>query len=117
MLEMHNQSQIALNSLIARQKPGFCLERPFYSDESIYRADIQKFWRTGWVFAAHSCEIPKPGDFLTLQIDSDPILVTRGEDNKIRAFHNVCRHRGSVICSEASGQVTRLVCPYHQWVY
>jgi Rieske 2Fe-2S family protein len=114
---MISSAEITLNSLIARQKPGFTLERPFYSDDVIYRADIARFWRTGWLFVGHSCEIPNPGDYFTLQLDTDPILVTRGDDGAIRALHNVCRHRGSVICSQSSGHANRLVCPYHQWVY
>src|SRR2546427_6860722 len=98
-------------------RPGWTLPGEFYSDEAIYRADVGHIWRLGWLFAGHSCEIPKPGDYFTLEVDSDSIIVIRGEGATIHALHNVCRHRGSIVCTERCGHVTRLVCPYHQWTY
>ncbi len=52
-----------------------------------------------------------------MEVDTDSIIVTRGDDGAIHSFHNVCRHRGSMICTEPAGHVARLVCPYHQWTY
>ena len=109
--------QSAIESLIARCQPGWSLPRDFYSADEIYRLDLARLWRTGWLFAGHSCEVSRPGDYFTLEVDSDSIIVVRAEDGVVHALYNVCRHRGSVICSEAAGQVTRLVCPYHQWTY
>src|SRR5262245_18350300 len=109
--------QRRIESLLAQRRPGWALARDFYSEEEVYRLDVQRIWRTGWLFAGHSCEAAKPGDFFTLQVDADSILVIRGEDGALRAMHNVCRHRGSLICADASGHVSRLVCPYHQWAY
>jgi Rieske 2Fe-2S family protein len=109
--------QRRIESLLAQCRPGWSLARDFYSEQEVYRLDVQRIWRTGWLFAGHSCEAAKPGDFFTLQVDADSILVIRGEDGALRAMHNVCRHRGSLICADASGHVSRLVCPYHQWAY
>ena len=75
-------------------------------------------WHREWVFAGLVCELAEPGDYLTLQVGDFPLLVIRGGDGELRALHNVCRHRGSVICEEAHGRVgRRVVCPYHQWTY
>jgi Rieske 2Fe-2S family protein len=93
------------------------LPRAFYSDEEVYALDVQRLWRRGWLFAGHSCEAPRAGDYFTLDVDTDPIVVVRGDDGTIRAFHNVCRHRGSIVCTEPSGRAPRLICPYHQWAY
>jgi Rieske 2Fe-2S family protein len=112
----HSKATV-LAELIARRKAGFSLERDFYLDETIYQLDVERIWRRGWLFAGHTCEIPQPGDYFTFDVDTDPILVIRGDDNQVRGFHNVCRHRGSLICTEASGHASRLVCPYHQWTY
>src|SRR5688572_30750711 len=106
-----------IEALMGRCQPGWSLPREFYADEEIYRADLENVWRRGWVFAGHSCEIPKPGDYFTFQLDADSIIVMRDEEGRVRGSHNVCRHRGSVVCTEAAGHVTRLVCPYHQWAY
>jgi Rieske 2Fe-2S family protein len=109
--------QTRLQELIAAHRPGWSLPRDFYSAEEVYRADLERIWRSSWLFAGHSCEIAKPGDYFTLDVDANSIVVLRGEDGLARALHNVCRHRGSLICTEACGHLTRLVCPYHQWSY
>ncbi len=102
---------------LAAYRPGWSLPRPFYRDAAIYRADIEQIWRCGWLFAGHSCELRNPGDWLTLQVDTDSIIVIRGEDGAVRALHNVCRHRGSQLVAPGRGSSKRIVCPYHQWTY
>ena len=89
----------------------------FFTSDEIYRADIDRVWRRGWLFAGHDCEIPNAGDYFTFNVGTDPLIVIRGEDGVVRAFHNVCRHRGTLLCRETSGSARQLVCPYHQWVY
>ena len=105
------------DALLAQCRPGWSLPGAFHRDEEVYRLDVQRVWRTGWLFAGHSCEIPQSGDYFTLDVDTDSIIIIRGEDAKIHALYNVCRHRGSIICTEPSGHASRLVCPYHQWAY
>ena len=106
-----------IESLIGSCRPGWSLPREFYSAEEIYRADVEAVWRKGWLFAGHACEIPKPGDYFTVPVDTDSIIVVRGENGLIHGLHNVCRHRGSIVCTEPVGHASRLVCPYHQWAY
>lgn len=106
-----------LQSLINHCRPGWSLPREFYSDDELYQLDVERVWRRGWIFAGHACEIRKPGDYLTLPVDHDSVVVIRGDDAMVRGFHNVCRHRGSIVCANDHGHATRLVCPYHQWTY
>lgn len=106
-----------IDPLLAGCRPGWSLPGGFYSGDEVYRRDLAGIWRSGWLFAGHGCEIPNPGDYFTLEVDADPIIVARGEDGVVYAMHNVCRHRGSTICNEPSGHAARLVCPYHQWAY
>ena len=89
---------------------------PFYNDADYYRLDLEHLFYRTWLFAGHDCEIPSCGYF-TMQVGEYPILVVRGSNGEIRAFHNSCRHRGSLICTSAKGKAARLVCPYHQWSY
>ena len=110
-------SDSRMTDLMARQPGGHSLLGPFYSDEDVYRIDVQRVWRTGWLFAGHSCEIPNAGDYFTFNVDSDSILVIRAANGEANAVHNVCRHRGSLICEAAAGHVNKLVCPYHRWTY
>lgn len=106
-----------LSSFLAAYRPGWSLPRPFYGHETVYLADLEHIWRKGWLFAGHACEIRNPGDWLTLQVETDSLIVIRGEDGAVRALHNVCRHRGSQIVAPGRGSTKRLVCPYHQWTY
>jgi Rieske 2Fe-2S family protein len=108
---------LRVRDLIARQPAGHSMLRQFYSDDEVYHVDCQRVWRTGWLFAGHSCEISEPGDYFTLEVDSDPVIVTRDRNGQARALHNVCRHRGSQICDKSAGHVNKLVCPYHRWSY
>jgi glycine betaine monooxygenase A len=99
-------------------QPGFGLPGEFYGDDTVYAAELDKIWRAGWLFAAHTCEIPEPGNYLTFAVGPDPIVVLRGDDGQVRAFHNVCTHRGTLLCQESEGRVGRaIVCPYHQWTF
>ena len=106
-----------LREFIARQPPGHSLLQQFYGDDRVYHVDLERIWRRGWLFAGHSCEISKPGQYFTLEVDADSILVIRDENLRVQALHNVCRHRGSLICEDSCGNAKKLVCPYHRWTY
>lgn len=109
--------QTALAALLRAQPPGRSLARPFYTDAALYQADLDLIWYRDWIFAAATAELPKPGAYVTLQLGAYPVVVVRGPDGEIRAFHNVCRHRGQRLCAKPAGQTVKLVCPYHQWTY
>ena len=102
---------------LARRRPGHSLERAFYTDADVLDLDFRRIFYRRWLFAVPACEVPRPGDFATLQIGAYPVVVVRGADGEVRAFHNSCRHRGSRLCSASRGTAPKLVCPYHQWTY
>ncbi len=104
-------------ALVEGRKPGFTLEGDFFSDQEIYLLDVDKIWRRSWLFTGHTCQIPHPGDYFLYEVGADSIIVIRDDDGRIHGLHNVCRHRGTLLCSQESGRAGRLVCPYHQWVY
>ena len=100
-----------------QRRRNYSLSRDLYCDEGVYQADLENLWYREWVFAIPSCDIPKTGNHATLQIGAYPIVIVRGADGQIRAFHNVCRHRGQRLCPKENGSSPKLVCPYHQWTY
>ena len=106
-----------LATLLDRHVAGLSLARPFYTDPDLFQADLELVWYRDWIFAAAVAELPKAGAYVTLQLGAYPVVVVRGVDDQIRAFHNVCRHRGQRLCAKPSGQTVKLVCPYHQWTY
>ncbi len=103
--------------LLARRVPHHSLEQAFYADPAILALDLEHIFYRDWLYATPACGLPKPGSYVTHRVGAFPLVIVRGSDGAIRAFHNTCRHRGSVICKAASGHVPKLVCPYHQWTY
>ena len=106
-----------LAALLATRQAGHGMPREFYQTEALYAAEMHRLWQGGWLFAGFAIELPNPGDYITFAVDRAPVLVLRGDDGRVRAFHNVCRHRGSQLCRAASGHVRSIVCPYHAWTY
>jgi phenylpropionate dioxygenase-like ring-hydroxylating dioxygenase large terminal subunit len=112
MLSQHDM----LARLDAR-RPDYSLDRELYCDEGVFQMDLEQIFYKEWLFALPACELPKAGAYATLQVGAYPLVITRGNDGMIRAFHNVCRHRGQRLCAKETGSTPRLVCPYHQWTY
>ena len=106
-----------LAALLGSRRAGFGMPRGFYHSTALYDAELASIWHQGWLFAGFAFEIPNAGDFLTLAVDAAPVLVIRGDDGAVRAFHNVCRHRGSQLCRTEAGHLRAIVCPYHSWTY
>jgi Rieske 2Fe-2S family protein len=90
----------------------------FYTSQPVFAAEQEQIFENMWFCAARAGELADPGQFKTVQVGRESVLVVRGRDGTLRAFLNVCRHRGATICTEASGAVKRnLQCPYHAWTY
>ena len=76
------------------------------------------FSRKRWLCVGREDRIPNPGDWFTQQIGKESIIVLRDREGGLRAFYNVCRHRGTRLCEEHSGQFSGTIqCPYHAWTY
>ena len=88
----------------------------WYSDPDVLRLEQERIFRRGWQYAGPAELVAEPGAYLTCRAGDVPIVVVRGRDDELRAFLNVCRHRGSVIV-EGSGRRETLQCPYHAWTY
>jgi glycine betaine catabolism A len=102
---------------IARCEADHTLPQAFYTDPALFAFDMAEVFTNCWLFAAFEAELPTPGSYLALTIGRNPIVLVRGRDQAVRAFHNTCRHRGSQICPDGSGRSGNLVCPYHHWTY
>jgi Rieske 2Fe-2S family protein len=107
----------AISRLVARRKPGYAMEQAFYRDPEIYERDIQRIYLRSWLYAGHQSEIPNTGDYLLFDFADESVIIVRSKSDKINALINVCRHRGSRVCLEATGHASRLTCRYHGWTY
>ena len=106
-----------IKDLIAKRRVGFTLEAPFYQSAEIFDLDIAAIFGKHWIYVAVEPDVPEAGDYITVKIGHDSVIILRDDDMQIKAFHNVCRHRGSRICNESKGTLGNIVCPYHQWTY
>ncbi len=90
-----------------------------YYEEGHYRTELERIWYRSWLCAGRAEEIPEAGDFRVLEIGNQSVVLTRDEARRVRAFHNTCRHRGSLLCEASRGKFRqgRIVCPYHAWTY
>lgn len=88
----------------------------WYRDPEILREEQELIFRSAWQYAGHLGELPEPGTFFTTHAGATPVVVTRARDNNIRAFLNVCRHRGFPV-AEGCGKRETIQCPYHAWTY
>jgi phenylpropionate dioxygenase-like ring-hydroxylating dioxygenase large terminal subunit len=89
-----------------------------YRDAEFFEAERRAVFRPSWQLVCHLSDIPRPGDYHTLELLGESLLVVRGADGKVRGFHNVCRHRAARLLDGASGNCgTRISCPYHCWTY
>ena len=88
----------------------------WYVDPEILRREQERIFRSAWQYAGHTGEAPEPGTFFTTRAGRTPVVVTRARDGELRAFVNVCRHRGFPL-AEGSGKRETLQCPYHAWTY
>jgi Rieske 2Fe-2S family protein len=114
---MWNSAAPPLSELIARRKPGHSLEQAFYVSPEVFEADLRLIFGRHWIYVGVEPDVPEPGDVMTLEIGTTSVLIARGDDMVMRAFHNVCRHRGSRLVDEAKASVGNLVCRYHAWTY
>ena len=96
---------------------GWSLPAWTYSDPDFFDAEKAKVFAPSWQVVCHESDIPNVGDWHRLDYIGESIIVVRGNDAKIRAFANVCRHRGSRIVDGDKGCAKKLICPYHAWTY
>ncbi|ASO18916.1 Rieske 2Fe-2S family protein [Actinoalloteichus hoggarensis] len=90
----------------------------YYTDPAVFERERQRIFEAEWICAARTADLRDPGDFRTVRVGRESVLMVLGRDGVARAFLNVCRHRGARLCLAESGTARRsLQCPYHAWTY
>ncbi|MGH6893675.1 MAG: aromatic ring-hydroxylating oxygenase subunit alpha [Dongiaceae bacterium] len=118
---MHDNTIQALGETLGRYsglpyERARSMPRAFYTDPRMLALEIEHLFLREWVCVGRADEVAQPGDFVAFQLCDEPIVIVRGKDGKVRAFSNVCRHRGTLVAS-GRGNRKHLVCPYHNWTY
>lgn len=89
----------------------------WYTDRRIAELERLNVFGKTWQLVAHAAQLQSPGDFVSVRLAGEPIVVVRGSDRQLRAFYNVCRHHAAAVVTQACGHVSILQCPYHGWKY
>jgi len=103
--------------LLDGDRPGHTLPQQLYVGQEAFDFDTQVLLKSVWLYACTVAHVKKPGDYFVFELANNSIILVRGRDNEVRAFHNSCRHRGARICQQQTGSASRLMCPYHIWTY
>ncbi|WP_434112379.1 aromatic ring-hydroxylating oxygenase subunit alpha [Paraburkholderia caffeinilytica] len=103
--------------LIHSRKPGHGMRGELFGRPDVFGTDVDVFFHKHWILVGVSADVPEPGDVSTVDIGLASILIVRDDDEAIRAYRNVCRHRGARLKDAGKSTVGMLVCPYHQWTY
>lgn len=96
---------------------GWSLPAWTYRDPEFLEIEKRRIFETSWQVVCHESDVPEAGDWHALDYIGESVIVVRGAEGDLRAFTNVCRHRGSRIVDGARGCAKKLVCPYHAWTY
>lgn len=91
-------------------------QRNFVSPE-IFAQELQKIFATKWVLVGHQSQLADPGDYFLAEVAGESLIVAKDQRSTIRAFYNVCRHRGARLCEEQTGHAAAIQCSYHAWTY
>ncbi|MCQ0988102.1 aromatic ring-hydroxylating oxygenase subunit alpha [Jiella marina] len=119
-MNIHTPVQMPADELAANVSVPFerahAMPRSVYTSEEFLKLELEHIFSKEWVCAGRVDALKNPGDYLTMEIADEPIIVLRDRDGQLRAMSNVCRHRMSVLL-EGRGNTKAIVCPYHAWTY
>jgi len=113
----------SIGSLLSLYRPENPLEKastipsPWYFDPRIARLENERVFAHTWQVAGRVDQVRERGEFFTVELGEEPIVVARGEDGVLRGFYNVCRHHAAAVVTEAQGCAKQFRCPYHGWTY
>ncbi|MBS37050.1 MAG: hypothetical protein CMO26_14140 [Thiotrichales bacterium] len=107
----------ALDALTRPTAAASGLPGPAFSSDEFYALECERLFARTWMCAGFGLDIPNPGDAMPVELPGAPLLLVRGNDHQVRAFHNVCRHRGNIVLDKPCKAASVIACPYHRWTY
>jgi phenylpropionate dioxygenase-like ring-hydroxylating dioxygenase large terminal subunit len=94
------------------------VRREVYTDKEIFEREMERIHETVWIYCGHTSQIPKSGDYVTVQVGRQPMIMVRAKDGKVHVLYNRCPHRGAMVCGDRSGNTgDQFRCSYHAWTF
>jgi phenylpropionate dioxygenase-like ring-hydroxylating dioxygenase large terminal subunit len=112
-----NEVSVSTDGFVRKTGSTFRVHTQAYTDPAVFAAEMERIFKQTWVFVAHECQIPEPGDYQTSYMGLQPVIVSRDGERNVHVLVNRCMHRGAVICRDSHGSGSEFNCPYHGWVY
>ncbi|STU93120.1 benzoate 1,2-dioxygenase [Klebsiella pneumoniae subsp. pneumoniae] len=101
----------------ANPQDAWTIPARFYTDSQAFEHEKERIFANSWICVAHGSEVARPNDYITREIIGENIVIVRGRDNILRAFYNVCPHRGHQLLSGEGKAKNVITCPYHAWAF
>jgi nitrite reductase/ring-hydroxylating ferredoxin subunit len=106
------------NALIVdRENHIYRCHRSIFTDPQLFEFEMKHIFEGNWVFLAHESQIAEPGDYYTLTLGRQPVIITRDKKNELHALINSCAHRGAMLCRRKTGNKNSFTCPFHGWTF
>jgi len=106
-----------LYNAAAPLEEAYTIPAAWYLDKRIEQLEHERVFGRNWIAVGLAGQVSEPGQFFTVELSGEPLVVIRGGDNELRAFFNVCRHHAAAVATEPCGIAQHLRCPYHGWTY
>lgn len=106
------------NALVIDKEKGiYRCNRAIFTDASLFELEMKAIFEGNWIYLAHESQIAEPGDYYTLTMGRQPIIITRDQNRQLHGMINSCSHRGAMLASRKSGNKTSFTCPFHGWSF
>ncbi|MDH6288235.1 aromatic ring-hydroxylating oxygenase subunit alpha [Rhodococcus opacus] len=88
-----------------------------YSEDAVFTAELERIWKSTWLYVGHESEVAEPGDYITRLLATQPVILTRDQDESLHVLVNRCTHRGNTVCHQTKGNSNTFRCAYHGWSF
>ncbi|WP_077340154.1 aromatic ring-hydroxylating oxygenase subunit alpha [Pseudocolwellia agarivorans] len=115
-MNLKQQSELPVHRVTEDPNNSYCLPKEYYTTQSVFDAEIEKIFFKSWVYAGHISKLSKRGDYITVDVHDQSIIIIKENANSISAYYNVCQHRAHTLL-EGEGRALAITCPAHSWSY
>jgi len=92
-------------------------DRSIFTDQQLFDLEMKYIFEGNWVFLGHESQVENPGDYFTLTLGRQPVVITRTKEGELQALLNTCSHRGATLCRKKRGNKASFTCPFHGWTF
>lgn len=112
-MKMQHYTNDELASLVRKD----CVHKKVYTDPEVFDLEMERIWNRSWIYVGHDSQVKKPGDYFATSIGRQPVVMTRHKDGKVYVLFNRCAHKGAQVVGDSCGNMPKLRCSYHGYVF